>query len=481
MSQKCNFTVIEASSQRHFTEEFFPMTCPIRLSLVAVALCCTMATPLYAKDVTISSEELAAMRAQLSAMNARIDQLEAEVAAAKAANEVQDASIAQQAEAVATLPAAKEPETKITWKGAPEIEGKGGWSFKPRGRLQFAAGIIDAPDSTGVADGFGKEVRRLRLGAEGDIPGGFGYKFEFDFAGNDVDVTDAIFTYRDDGLLVSLGHQNTFQGLEELTSGRFTSLIERAAFTDAFNFERRLGLAVQVSTGDMLLQGGLFADNIEDLSNRNWSADGRVVYLPKIGQSQLHLGASVHYADLEPGGSVRYRQRPFLHFTSSRFIDTGSLDANSEFGIGLEAALIHGPFHAAAEGYRQKLSRPSSLGSPAFSGAYAEVGYFLTRGDTRGYKSGVFDRVKPTSPVDEGGIGAIQLVMRYDYLDLNDAGVIGGKQNGFLVGLVWTPTDYTRFLLNYASLQYDDAVIPAADGDRDYTVNAFGVQAQVDF
>ncbi len=70
-----------------------------------------------------------------------------------------------------------------------------GWSFKPRGRLMIDAGTISVPDGVDADDGFGSEARRARLGASGDLPGGFGYKFEFDLADDDIDVNDAILTY----------------------------------------------------------------------------------------------------------------------------------------------------------------------------------------------------------------------------------------------------------------------------------------------
>lgn len=361
------------------------------------------------------------------------------------------------------------------------IETESGWSFKPRGRLQIDAGVIGAPGSTGVDDGFGNEIRRARLGVEGDMPGGFGYKFEVDFAGNEVEISDAILTYGTGGLTISAGQHNNFQGLEELTSSRFISTMERAAFTDAFGFERRVGLSAEYAGRNWLVQGGLFTDNVDDLSNENWSADGRAVFMPKLGNTQLHLGGSVHYADYEAGSTLRYRQRPFLHFTDDRFIDTDTFDAASELGLGLETAAIAGPFHAAAEGFWQKADRPGALADPTFFGGYAEVGMFLTEGDTRGYKGGTFDRVKPANPVGEGGFGAVQVNLRYDYLDLTDAGIVGGAQNGYAVSLVWTPTDYTRFMVNYGRMQYDDAVIPAAGGDTSYGVDAFGVRAQIDF
>ncbi len=449
------------------------MTSAFRLTVFAAALSCTMATPLHAQ-ATDAAQELAQMRTQLEAMNQRITQLEGELDQA-------NTKIAAQETAVAALPQAAKSDTTVAWKGAPEITGKGGWSFKPRGRIQVDAGVIDTPDSTGREDGFGKEIRRARLGVEGEIPGGFGYKFEVDFAGNAVELTDGILTYKDGGLGLAIGQHNNFQGLEELTSSRFTSMMERAAFTDAFGFERRVGVSAQYSAGQVLVQGGAFTDNVDDLSSKNWGLDGRAVFMPKMGDTQLHFGGSVHYTDLEAGSSVRYRQRPFFHFTSERFIDTASLGAASELGFGMEAAAVSGRFHAAAETYWQSVRRPGALVDPGFFGGYAEVGYFLTRGDTRGYKNGTFDRVKPRQEVGEGGMGAVQLNLRYDHLDLNDAGVVGGMQDALGASLIWTPTDYTRFMLNYAHIAYDDAVHATATGERDYSVDAFGVRAQVDF
>ena len=184
--------------------------------------------------------------------------------------------------------------------------------------------FIDAPDSTLRPEGFGSEVRRARLGVQGDMPGGFGYKFEVDFAGNEVALTDAILTYGRGPATVTVGQHNNFQGLEELTSSLHSSFIERAAFTDAFGFERRLGLSVQYAKGPFLAQAGVFSDNVDALSNKNRGADGRIVFMPKSGDTQFHVGGSVHYADLEALSTVRYRQRPLVAFTDERFINTGA-------------------------------------------------------------------------------------------------------------------------------------------------------------
>lgn len=449
------------------------------LSAFVMAAAIGVASPAQAQspDQETLLSELAAMRTEMAQMNRRIASLEQQLVVAK--SEAQAASLAaNEAKEVASA------SPKVAWKGAPHIEGKGGWSFKPRGRLQFDAGWAGAPDGTGSDLGWGNEVRRARLGVQGTMPGDFGYKFEIDFAGGDAEFADALINYQMGDVKLTVGQHNNFQSMEELTSSLFLSFMERAAFTDAFGFERRVGFSAEYASDDFLIQAGAFSDNIHDIGdteNNSWGGDLRAVYMPKFGNTQLHLGGSVHYRDLnESTSGVRYRQRPLVHFTGTRFIDTGTFSATSETSYGLEAAAISGPFHFAGEAYWQSVSSPG-LPDPTFFGGYAEAGYFLTKGDSRGYKKGVFDRVKPTNGFDKGGAGAVQVNLRYDYLDLDDAGISGGRQNGYAVSVIWTPTDYTRFMANYARLDYSDAGIPAAGGDTDYGVDVLAMRAQIDF
>ncbi|MEZ5748449.1 MAG: porin [Caenibius sp.] len=455
------------------------MNMKLTASTVAMAVTLGWALPASAQtaDSAAVQQQLAEMRAQMQAMAAKINTLEGQLASANAKADAASTT-AQEAKAAAS------DTVKVKWKGAPEFEGEGGWSFKPRGRVQVDAGSIGAPGGTGQDLGFGNEVRRARLGVEGSIPGGIGYKFEVDFAGGDAEITDALVDYKAGDVKLTIGQHNNFQSLEELTSSRFISFMERAAFTDAFNFERRLGVSAEYHGGDFLLQTGVFSDNVHeigDTENNSWGGDLRAVFMPKMGNAQLHLGGSLHYRDLnDSAGTIRYRQRPFTHFTSTRFLNTGSFPAKSETSYGVEAAGISGPFHFAGEAYWQKVSSPG-FADPTFFGGYAEIGYFLTGGDSRGYKKGTFDRMKPKNGFDKGGIGAVQVNLRYDFLDLNDAGIVGGKQDGYAISVIWTPTAYTRLMANYGRMEYTDAVIATGTGDRSYGVDVFGMRAQFDF
>ncbi len=371
------------------------------------------------------------------------------------------------------------------------------WSLQPRGRLQIDAGWVDAdPAVEAAADAVtpggldaNVMVRRAFIGVDGKMPGNLGFRIEGDFGpvfdGGTATWTDAyIYWDASKNLRLTLGNQKPFWGLEELTSDLFPSFAERAAINSAFGHERRTGLSAVYKTGDLLLQGGAFADDLDSLmggNDRGHSFDGRVAYAPKLSGGQLHLAASAHVRSFDDPVSIRYSVRPFTRTADSRFLNTGGIAGSTgEESYGLEAAYITGPLHVAAETRWQHVNRTAALVEPTFFGGYVEAGYFLTKGDKRGYKGGNFDRVKPAKPLGKGGIGAVQLNVRYDYLDLVDGPISGGIQNGYEVSLVWTPTSRTRFIANYGRMEYDQAAI-SAGGDRSYGVDAFGIRGQFDF
>ncbi|MGC4251133.1 MAG: porin [Sphingobium sp.] len=444
---------------------------------------------------TISASEAAELRAQIAALKAQVQQLESRLDGVAAAQGQAAPSPTGQAPAQMAQAAPAQPEsgTDIGWKGSP-VFSKGAASFKVKGRIQYDAGLLKAPGSVDDrAKGYSNELRRLRLGGEGQLGGGFGYKLEVELSDNKIDAVDTYISYERGKWLVTLGNQNQFQSLDELIGDTTGSVMERAAFTDAFGFERRLGLAVQYKSGIVLAQAGIFSDSIDSLVNANdgpnggdennsYGFDGRIVLAPKFGDTQLHFGLSGHWRDLQrlAENPVKYRQRPFLHTVNSYFLSSGDIAATSENHYGVELAGTHGPLWWAGEGHWLRVRRPG-LADPTFFGGYAEVGYVLT-GETRSYKNGIFGGLKPGNPVGDGsgGLGAWQVALRYDYLDMNDRDIVGGTQKAYIAALVWTPIEYLRFNLNYAHIDYTDAAILAGSRSN-YGVNVLGWRAELDF
>src|SRR4051794_37436764 len=382
----------------------------------------------------------------------------------------------QQVEALqAAIEQVKTSMVKVTpsWKGGPQFDDKdSGFSFKPRGAIQWDAGYNGFPRGehrgtilgitpTGLQTtsaglnyqnlGWNSRARRLLLGADGSLPGGFRYSAEFNFAQASVDFEDVFIAYdfKKAPLTVQIGHIYPFSSLETMTSSKFTSFMERAGITDAFNYNRRVGIAFTANdkkTDSWIIQAGLFNEPINNgnFTHTGWQASLRGVYSPMLGTTRLHLGANFqHRVNTREALVQQYRARPLNQLTDQRFIDTGNIASDGDDVAGLELGAIHKSLHFAAEAQRVWVRHAydsfeaASLngdagdnntiplgsvllnGNPRFWGGYAEAGLFLT-GETRGYKGGRWDRTKVLHPFNDGGWGALQLNARVDYVNLTN-------------------------------------------------------------
>ncbi|MBB5984888.1 porin [Sphingobium lignivorans] len=461
--------------------------------LLAASMLSVPATPAMAQDdaaVAAMRDEIARLRAQVAALEERLDLMAAE--GSKTGSTPPSAPLSASLTTSQPAPervasasgSAQPPALAVPAASPPAPAPASGFTLKPRGRLQFDGNIVSRPAGmTEPTLGWSTDVRRAFLGVEGNFGGGLGYRFEMDFASGDPLFTDLWLTYKKGSWTVTLGHDR-MTTLEDLTSDLQTSFLERSGFIQAFGFERRLGLSAAYKDSDVVLSAGIYSDDLETLgsgvADNSYSLDTRWVYMPKLGKVQLHLGGSLHHRELNDlADSLRYRARPGARTTSARFVDTGSFSASAETGYGIEFAALRGPFHVAAESYWQNVDRPN-LADPTFFGIYGEIGYVFAGGEARGYRAGSFSSIKPTKGIDKGGAGAWQVNLRYDWLDLNDAGVRGGEQAIAGLSLIWVPLEHVKFMANYLHVDVRDTPI-LSDGRDDYDADVFGLRAQYDF
>lgn len=381
---------------------------------------------------------------------------------------------------------AKESKGTISkWGAAQTFKGEG-WEFKIGGRVQldYSKGSWDQLSGLDFSK---SEARRVRLGVKGKHGQHFEYKVELNSDGTgDVNVEDAYlkFNMPQSKWAVRLGQFKTANSLDEQTSSRFISALERSAFTDAFGFNRRVGVDVSTSTKNLRFTAGIFGENLEANANEEgYAIASRLVFNPDMaGDTKLHLGGSFRYRDqgdsASPTGSIRYRQRPVSHVTS-RILNTNRI-AESDVFFGLEGAAIMDSFWVAGEYGMLKAECPTgspcASDDPNLNGVYAEIGKFF--GGKKGYKGGKFNRPKVDNPITEGGRGALSLVARYDRIDLslNTANLDSGVYDSFVLGADWWPTKYSRLGVNafFVDAEYDD-------GRPDEQVRGVTLRMQFDF
>jgi len=335
------------------------------------------------------------------------------------------------------------------------------FTIKLGGRLHvdYATGDADNADF----DFNSTALRRARLKGSGQFGKNLKYKIETTFdEGGDVNLEDAYLEWKPNGSVFSFkaGHFKTQNSLEEAASSLDVALVERAAFTDAFQLDRRVGFEVSTKSDDYLLQVGIFGENLEAIENNANGNEGiafagRAAYKFDLDNgsfpdgSLVHLGASFRYRDQNDADDLRYRQRPFAENTS-RIISTGRI-ADSDTFFGGELAGLFGQAWGQAE--YTVVNADCAEGSvvctedPSFNAWSIGGGYFF--GGHRNYKIGKFKRPTIDNPVTKGGWGALSINARYDTLDLTDEGIEGGEIDTFAVGVSWWLHKQTRIQLNY--------------------------------
>ena len=267
--------------------------------------------------------------------------------------------------------------------------------------------------------------------------------------------------------------------LDELTSSKYTTFMERAMITE-FHPGRNPGFGWRYIGDQLYTQAGLFFSDVDEAADDQVGVTGRLVWRPvKSKQNVLHFGVAASTRDTPSEGELRFRARPESHVTDVRLIDTGTLTGVDRHDmLGLEAVWVNGPLSVQAE-YLSNWLRRDSMPTLQFGGWYAYASWFLT-GESRPYRSkrAAFGRVKPKRSLDRGGPGAWEFAARFSRLDLSDQEIVGGRQDNVTFGVNWYPTGNTRFSFNFVKVLEVDRPGDANDGVEP---SIFQVRAQLHF
>jgi len=513
---------------------------------------------------------LKAMQAQMQAQQAQMQELQRQVQEAKAA--------ASSAQAAASTGSGSDLDLKVKWKGAPEFSsGDGKFKMKIRGRLETDYNHIDQDTAiTSFPDVSATELRRARLGVEGILYYDWKYIIEVDFANDSVVMKDAFLQYQgfkiaNTPLWLRAGNFNTFTAFEQENSDRFVDTMERAAFINAWEIDRQIGFGAMYYGEHLGLAAGVFGERFPSSNGAT-----NLLFPGFVGDEDLTLAARAFVLPIHRevsgvpqvlffGASVRNReagddQQFFtygnraggadLHLANAPVV-TGRI-GDEDLYWGLQAAALWGPFSVQGEYARLNVDLPagstirnnSSSGpttpnpfvgipDPDYTGWYVEGSWFF--GGHKNYnEEGRWGRPTVDHPMfhGSGGWGALQIVGKYDVLDMSDTGnnvllngsaapvltnpaFVGacatttlypgtttanpqpgkvaecGEMKTWVIAANWWMTDYMRLIFQYSESDLGGyPVTPLSDvrtfdgskaGFDGATIRGFGMRAQVDW
>ncbi len=315
------------------------------------------------------------------------------------------------------------------------------------------------------------EFRRVRAGLRGTVGPSVRWVAELDLARGASRFTNLFVTLQPASQPISLAIGQSFppSSLETASGQNGASFLERAQLHDLFEFGRRFGAVVALEEADVLLTASAFGDNL-----RGSYPDGsrlvalRAVWAPVIGEGRLHLGGNIKWRAAGDPGILRYAALPATALAGSVLLDSGRVQASGDTNAGVELAGIFGPLNFAGEVQHAWLHDTVPGGLSQVTAGYAEIGWYLTEGDSKAYSIGRFGRTLPVRPLGKGGAGAWQISMRGDWA------VAGARQRLLATSLNWTASDAVRLLAQVSRVRYQPG-----DGSGAKTATIFGLRTQL--
>ena len=350
-------------------------------------------------------------------------------------------------------------------------------------------------------------LRSVRPTLEGTFGGIYDFRFTPDFGGGRSSIVDAYASARfNPGFVVTVGKFKPSVGLERLASEPDLRFMERGLptflvpnrdlgvqFSGDFAggaFSYQLGYFNGVTDGQS--SDNLPSPDVESDTGGDYAA--RVFFQPFLASDNFNLrglgfGIGATWQDLDGVATNPYlssyrsqgQQNVFSYRGNTA---TGTTPNNATFANGERLRLApqlyyyRGSFGFLGEYTQVKqdvsrtvggVTRSDTLTNSAWQGQFS---WFIT-GEEESFRG--FTPASKWQPGKEGW-GALELVARYQELDVDDAAFTGGansfanpltaitKETSYGVGVNWYPWNTVKLSLNYDVTSFDGG---AATGDRD--------------
>ncbi len=330
--------------------------------------------------------------------------------------------------------------------------------------------------------GNGVSIRRARFAIKGQVTKDWYGEVDLDFANGILELKDAYLMYSGvKNLEFQAGNFKEGFSMESTTTSRYLPFMERPMVVQTFAPSRHIGAQVKTNLNWFMATAGVFFQAVEDAEIRTnvadnnkdygrgagYSVTAKMVAMPFYEDSHkgLHIGLAGSYrtpkSDMATSefGGVRYSTRTATSINRKKYLDTDVIrDVHHDLLYGAELAGYFGGLRMQGEyiGNITYLNNPVATVSGEtsrlnFSGWYAQAGYLLFGGQQRyNTHDGEF-----TQPSRGRGWGDLELLFRYDYLNLNCAPVYGGSGQNYSAGLNYYVNNNVKIMLNYMYSDHD--------------------------
>lgn len=340
-------------------------------------------------------------------------------------------------------------------------------------RVQLDGAVFWGLDKDFDPIGNNVSVRRARFAIKAQINKNWYGEIDTDFSNGEFELKDAIIEFTGlDNFSFKAGNFKEDFSMEQTTSSRYLSFMERPMVVQTFAPSRHVGIQAEYAKHWWRASFGVFFQTIDNLETSTYVADnnkdygrdqgmsytGKINFMPFTGDRTmgLHFGVAGSYrtpkTDVDPGdfGGSRFSCRNSTSINRKKYLDTDVIkDVKNDFLYGFELAGYKNGFRFQSEyiGNNTKVKKTNAeySGTHHFGGWYVMAGYLLFGGQQR-YNNAEGEFTQPNRGKKWGDL---EVVARYDYLDLNSRNIRGGSGENYTIGLNYYVNNSVKFVLNY--------------------------------
>ena len=367
-------------------------------------------------------------------------------------------------------------EPVISTEGGFQITSSdGAFSFKLGGRIMWDVDSFDGAlnRSNEGSRRLSNDLRRSRLELGGTAYDAWKFKFDVDIKdkprGSNTHLHTVGVGYTGlNAFDVFIGRTKEPFGLEELTSSKSISSIERNYFTEATDTDSQPEFGIRLDSKGSGLGWSIGLFNPAGGPKKSDGGD-RIAFtgrwfgaLINTDSKTLHLGIAVTDRNIDQ--PIQQKGFALDIAESGGNLDSSSLTIDSDRQWGVEGLYISGPFSLQSEVFVKKVGGANGGPSGDVHHYYSQATYSLT-GERRRYKakSGIADIIKPSA---DGW--AVELVGKLDHIELDIDGAPTEAVSGYLAGLNLYPSKNVKLMLNV--IRVTSEKIATADDDDAATV-----------
>lgn len=349
---------------------------------------------------------------------------------------------------------------------AQEFVSGGDHNFRWRliGRVFFDGGVLNA-DSTQTSF----QVNDIRLGTVIRFMDHWEAKIELGYGDSKISVKNMFLNYSRGDYAVRLGYHFEPFGNARVGTSNYRFMTD-ATSDQALGNKRKLGISYSYNREWVNLMAGVFSDGDIEKSkplNQGYSLAAKLVGRPVMKDKKLiHIGVAprfnsssdeVSFAAGAPTDLLSKKDNTLVQANVSQVINQWKLD--------LELILLYNKWYFQGQYFQAHLNR---FAHPDYNalGGYAQVGYMIL-GAKHNYNpvTGMIVNPAPKS---------LEVLMRYNQVDLNDAGIRGGRMTDISLGMNYFINKFVAAKINYTRMMPGNTSLK---GDKDFDV----VQARVQF